>query len=235
MGEETREETKYTGTTAALSLEQVTRECECRMKSFLMHVVHFLRYPSYAADPTTGDQILPLDTILYFFLLVYLVEIILRIFASGWIMFFWQPNSFYGQMKARYDLGLTILVFILLVIERTTRGKDTLYFDPWPKVLTLDDKEELEYLTDAGRVILSLSAFRAFSSVKLIRPIFFGLLYIMPTFAAVAGLCICVMHFYAIAGCLLMGGTFMYLGEWYPGVNFNSMYVRERGEKRCIL
>ena len=168
-------------------------------------------YTDYAVDPVNGDQSnsYTLDLTLYILLFIYTLEVLLRMFASGIIGYWWQPNTFYGQMKAQYDLVMTVFVVGLVIIERTWRGAG-FYFTPWPITHTSGDTVQTpEFLTDAGRIILSINALRAFSNVKTVQALFFGLLYIIPQQASVAALMLCIVHVYAIVGTLLMAGSFM--------------------------
>ena len=147
----------------------------------------------------------------YLLLAVYTSEVILRVYAAGWAWFWWQPNSFFEEMKARYDTTLTLSVLVLVIIERSANGSGSAHFELWPAPLPAGGEATGKDLTDAARVILSINSLRIFSDLKRLKTIFFGLLYSMPTFASVAGVCIGVIHAYAISGCLLMGGKFMYV------------------------
>ena len=187
-------------------------------------------YNNYSIDPVTGaNNSDKFDLVLYVLLFFYTFEVVMRVFASGWTRFWWQPNSFYGQMKAKYDFVWTVLVIGMLVVERALRSQGSLFWEPWPSPVDLlhggvGVQAGATQFTDGGRIILTLNAFRVFSNVAIIRPIFFGLLYIVPSFGVVAGLCLCVIHAYAIVGTLIMGGSFMYLEAPYAaGANFNSV------------
>ena len=122
---------------------------------------------------------------------------------------------------------------LVLAIERIAnravndqRGVgSSLVLQPWPALRGLDEPVGEEHFTDPARVILTLSSLRVFSNVRSIQAIFFGLLAIMPSFTNVALLMLSTMHIYAIVGCLLMGGTFMFLQENdQAAANYNSLF-----------
>ena len=206
---------------------------ESQFHSIIMLAVGFaniwvlMLYSSFAAPATftngtlTGEAGLSqtLDVVLYVIFFWYLVELLLRIVSTGWVRYWFQPNHFFAQMKARYDFAVTALVAVVLLVERSERG--SFYFLEWP---VLRPAEGDQGLTDAGRITMSLLALRVFSSVQQVQALFFGLLYIVPTFTSIATLCICVMQVYAVGGVILMAGTFIFLeGQDLPGANFNSI------------
>ena len=165
-----------------------------------------------------------IDVVSYVLQLVYVVEMALRIYSVGWVHFWWQPNDFYGQSKARYDFGITVVLLGILLIERLVSNQG-FTFRTWPTHLMAGEELDASLFTDPARVILTLSSFRIFSNVHSIRSIFFGLLYIVPTFANIALLMVAVIDVYSMSGCFIFGGTFMYLESYeVPASNYNSLW-----------
>ena len=72
---------------------------------------------------------------------------LLRITIPGWVRFWWQPNDFYGERKARFDFIITVTMVFALVVVMALKGTKNItvsldltsgrapsiaLFDEWP-------------------------------------------------------------------------------------------------------
>jgi hypothetical protein len=62
------------------------------------------------------------------------------------------------------------------------------------------------HFPDPSRVVLSISSFRLFSYVPVVKETFFGLVSIIPTFLNMMSLLGCIMYMYAVVGTRLLSG-----------------------------
>ena len=72
---------------------------------------------------------------------------LLHITIPGWVRFWWQPNDFYGERKARFDFIITVTMVFALVVVMALKGTKNItvsldltsgrapsiaLFDEWP-------------------------------------------------------------------------------------------------------
>ena len=88
-----------------------------------------------------------IDIVSIIFQAVFVAELLLRIAIRGWTRFWWQPNNFYGERKARFDVIITVTMAVALVVVMALKGTKNItvsldltsgkapsiaLFDEWP-------------------------------------------------------------------------------------------------------
>jgi hypothetical protein len=140
---------------------------------------------------------------------LFAAEVALRVWAvSGSVRAFWFcPTAVFVQTKNRYDACLAIISVAGLVV---------LAAEGINPVGTA--------LGSSARVPLVIPLLRVFSNIRVIRPLFFGLVRILPRFSDVLSLVVLIFYVWAAFGVFLFAGKMSYMGgAATPSIaNFNS-------------
>ena len=102
---------------------------------------------------------------------IYKLDLLVRLRSSGWAHFWRVPEDFYIQSKNRYDLRVSLLAAVLLLVVAI----QALFG------LSVDDSNSSFMGLEAwNRITIAVEGLRLFSSVERIRVIWFGMLAILP-------------------------------------------------------
>lgn len=158
------------------------------------------------------DEIL-LDAVMGIFVILYAVEIVLKLFAYG-PKKFWYYSDFYHEdgselqmMANRFDLLVTAVSFLAFVISRGIIMR--FYFQP--------DEDQL-------RFVMTFPLLRFLSSIHRTRSLMFTLLNLIPKFLSIFVLLLIAYFIYAIIGVQLLSDKFStVLQDRAPENNFDTL------------
>ena len=150
-----------------------------------------------------------LDIASLVFVVIWILDVTLRVVAVGWKSFWFVNDDFYMEFRNRYDFMIVLAEFLAIIPMLV------IYFQGTPDAVGAN----LQL-----RFIFCLPTLRLLSCVSMIREIFFSMLAILPQSKSVFALLALVMYMYNIFGLMLFNGRFRFLGENYEmaQANFNS-------------
>eukprot|EP01029_Cantina_marsupialis_P022672 TRINITY_DN553_c0_g1_i9.p1 TRINITY_DN553_c0_g1~~TRINITY_DN553_c0_g1_i9.p1 ORF type:complete len:804 (+),score=163.35 TRINITY_DN553_c0_g1_i9:711-3122(+) len=136
-----------------------------------------------------------LDYIAISFLLLFVLEVVGRVFAFGWIRFWYRHDDVYMEMGNRYDFIVTLIAVIAYLCSAFFEG-------------TIDFEEE-----DPSRAILAVPLFRVFSSVESIKMLFFAMVRTVGVFGDVGILLLVIFYVFGAIGTVAFGGQISQLDD----------------------
>jgi Ca2+-binding EF-hand superfamily protein len=169
-----------------------------------------------------APSVVPLvDTISMGFVIFWFLEIVFRVSMIGFERFIYVNDDFFIEVRNRLDVFISLLAFTMLVVVGSYRPSvGQPLFHPWEACISVEECKP----NDWTRIILTINAMRVFGIFSSVRKIVFCFYVIIPNYSSIIALTVLIIYIYAIAGCMMFGGTFKYLHGYDMGqANFNSM------------
>ena len=194
----------------------------------VVHTIALMLY-GQGTNTTGADAYLmaedQLDFLCAGFVVLWIIEIVARIFCVGPQSFWSLNDDFFRQQANRFDVGvMSITIGIVIassvckltgVTTGNTHGGPVVWFVKWGSIGGYNDW---------SRLALAIPLLRMFSTIRRIRDTTMGLLTVLPSYTHVITLLLCVVYFYAVVGCFLFASEMKYNTNYHiPMSNFNSM------------
>jgi two pore calcium channel protein, plant len=138
-----------------------------------------------------------LDIFMFIFLVLYVLELIMRLAVYGTEEFFYYSKYHEGRqaklhmMANRFDFVIIVVSFVAYFVSRVAVGR--LYF--------ADDEDSL-------RFVMTFPLLRLFSIIRRTRELVFTLLSLIPQFGAILVVLLIVFFIYGVLGVFFLTGDF---------------------------
>lgn len=141
-----------------------------------------------------------LDSLGMTFMVLSVIDVLIRILAYSWVSFWSAHNDLYAQTGNRFDFWVAVMTVLGYLLS----------FTPWNKNAGLGFAAAEQ---DSFRIVLALPLLRLLTSISSLRT-FVGFMYVLPLSAGGVILqLVCIFYVYGILGCILFARTFNLLAN----------------------